>query len=347
MRLVELTATEVGASPAAFHALAAEVYAADPVWVPQSDALFDRCFAAAATAEGQRVSPVLCLDGSTPLARAAAILNPRSLDESGRPQGYIAFFECLRQTPAAGRAVLEWCERRLSEWGARSVQAPRLDNLLMGLQVKGFDLPQTVYTWHNPPYYEDLFLAAGYRIRDVLVCYHFTSDLAIPFPLALPGLGTRVFDRRRLREETQVFHYLQERIFSAHPGYVPRTLAEDGQLIESFLPILDDDLVIIAEDRAGNPVGLLVCLPDVYRAYMGSPVDSARLISIGAVPGLAGKGVGALMGLRLLQNLRAKGYRSAEGSWIRRDNFLPRNLAKRFGGRPGREFALFEKALAD
>jgi hypothetical protein len=46
-----------------------------------------------------------------------------------------------------------------------------------------------------------------------------------------------------------------------------------------------------------------------------------------------------------VRNLLAKGYRSAEGSWILESNVMPQNLAKRFKGQPGREYALFEKPL--
>ena len=63
------------------------------------------------------------------------------------------------------------------------------------------------------------------------------------------------------------------------------------------------------------------------------------------LPGWKYKGSGALMVNHLVRNLLAKGYQSLEASWIKADNHLPHNLALRFGGVPGREFALFEKKL--
>jgi hypothetical protein len=326
-----------------FMRVATQVYQSDPVWVPQSEIIFQQRFAAAQSLGQPFLRPVVCVKDDQPLARAVAILDADAVDDQGRPQGYIAFFEC--QVPQAGRLVVEYCERLLRERGACSVQAPRLDNMLMGLLVNGFDLPQTVLTQHNPPHYQDILLSQGYQVREYLCSYIFTRESTIPFTLVLPGFRTRTFDRSRLDNEARVLNYLQQEIFRTHPGYVPRSLEQDRQMIESFLPTLDDELVIIAEDHAGCPVGLLICLPDIYQAFRGRLVDSARLISIGAIPRLAYKGIGVLMGTHLARTLLAKGYHTMEASWIRESNVMPKNLAKRFKGQPGREFALFEKSL--
>ena len=343
MQVIEILNPKDAALLELFMGVTAQVYQSDPVWVPQSEGIFQQRFAAAQSLGQPFLRPVVCVQDDQPLARAVAILEAGAVDDRGRPQGYIAFFEC--QVPQAGRLVLEYCERQLRDWGAHSVQAPRLDNMLMGLLVEGFDLPQTVFTQHNPPCYQDILLSQGYQVKEYLYAYHFTRESVIPFPLVLPGFRTRTFDRSRLDDEVRIFHYLQQEIFSTHPGYVPRSLEQDRQMIESFLPTLDDELVIIAEDHAGSPVGLLICLPDIYQAFKGRPVDSARLISIGAIPRFVYNGIGALMGTHLARTLLAKGFRTVEGSWIRESNVMPKNLAKRFKGQPGRKFALFEKSL--
>jgi GNAT superfamily N-acetyltransferase len=296
------------------------------------------------TAEaGAQVLPLVAVENGRPLARAL-VLQVKPI--TGPSEGYIAFFECLEDSPQAAPAILAAAERWLTAAKIHHVQAPRLDNLLMGLVIKGFDLPQTVLTPHNPSYYPALLESAGYHPIQRMVAYTFNRRQAGKFNLTLPGLRTRCFDRSRLDEEIQVFNTLQNEIFITQPGYVPRTLAEDRALIEGFLPMLDDELVIIAEDGRGKPVGLLVCLPDIYQQYRGLPLDRARLISIGAIPRYVNKGVGVLMVSKLINNLLDKGYQDLEGSWIRVDNAAPQNLAKRFKGRPGREFMLYGKQLA-
>jgi hypothetical protein len=117
-------------------------------------------------------------------------------------------------------------------------------------------------------------------------------------------------------------------------------------MVLSFLSFLQDDLVIIAEDNEGNPVGLLVCLPDLYQALRGQAINRVRILSIGVIPRLIHKGIGALMGAHLTRNLlRREEYVFAEGSWILERNISPLNLAKRFHANPGREFVLLEKRI--
>ena len=326
-----------------FYALARQVYAHDPVWVPQSEAAFQSLLAGPG---GQFVQPLLCLLQGVPLARAAAILNPSAHSDQGQLVGYIGFFECLEAYPQAGAAVLEAAERLLRARGAAVVQAPRVDNMLMGLLVDRFDLPQTILTPHNPPYYAVILLDSGYHIRERLYTFLFDRKAVIALPLVLPGFRTRTFNRQNLDAEVQLFHDLQQEIFIHHPGWVPRTLEEDRQMIAGFLPMLDDDLVIIAEDKKGRGVGLIVCLPDVYQAFRGHAVDNARVISVGVIEPLVSKGLGVLMALHLGRNLVAKGYQTLEASWTRDSNLPPQNLAtRRFSGQRGREFALFEKTL--
>jgi hypothetical protein len=109
---------------------------------------------------------------------------------------------------------------------------------------------------------------------------------------------------------------------------------------------LADELVIFAETAAGEPVGLLVCLPDIYQKLQGGAIDRARIIIIGAVPSHRARGVGALMAAHLAANLlRSPQYVYVEGSWVRSDNLAPRLLARRFKAQPGREFQLLEKRM--
>jgi hypothetical protein len=291
--------------------------------------------------------PVVALEDGQPVARAAAILDPGARDEAGQPQGWIGFVECTRERPLAARYVLERCEQILQALDAQSVVLPKADNQLLGLLVKGFELPHMVLTHHNPAYYLDLFRDCGYQVQTKLYTLHFARENARQVQVRLRGYTTREFDRSNLDAEIAIFHKLQQAIFARHPGYVRRTLQQDREMVQSFLPFLQDDLVIIAQDQRKTPVGLLVCLPDIYQAYRGQKITRARIVSIGAIPRLAYRGgIGALMGAHLMANLlRNPDYEFVEGSWVLGRNLSPRNLAKRFYARPGREFVLLEKRI--
>ena len=100
--------------------------------------------------------------------------------------------------------------------------------------------------------------------------------------------------------------------------------------MQSFLPFLEDEFVIIAETPGGDPVGLLVCIPDIYQEVIEGKIDRVRIMSIGAIPEYRNKGVGAIMGAHLMTNLLDNHrYMSVEGSMIMGENVPVHNLVKR------------------
>jgi ribosomal protein S18 acetylase RimI-like enzyme len=345
MKIVEIESPGDEKDIKQFLEVASGVYKDDPIWVPESEKEFIQRFKASKTGQKVGMWPVIALKDDSPVARGVAILAKEAVDEKGNPQGWLGFFEVLREYQSAAISILKRCEEILSKAGAKSVLAPKADNLLVGLLTNGFTLPQTILTSHNPPYYQMIFKKCGYEVKAKILTFYFARDTAKQFKTSVPGFTTREFNRKKLPQELLFFNRIQGSIFASSDSYLTRTLEEDKEMIDSLLPLLDDELVIIAEDRKGNPVGLLICLPDIYQAFKGVKVDRARIISIGVMPGWEKRGVGTMMGSHLMRNLLRKGYQTAEASWILGSNMPPQNLAKRFNATPGREFILFGKNL--
>ena len=289
--------------------------------------------------------PVVAVKNGSPVARAAAILMLAAADENGMSQGWIAFFEFIVGNESEASSVLSRCEEILANRGAKSLLAPKVDNQLLGLQTAGFNMPQTVLTNHNPPYYQKIFDNCGYQVKSRIVTFNLSRDTAKQAEKAVPGIITRQFNRRNIVEELNIFGRLQSSIFAQSDSYIARNPEQDKEMVASLLPIIDDELIIIAEDSNGQPIGLLICLPDVYQAYKEDKIDRARIVSAGVMPGWERKGIGSLMGAHLMKNLLSKGYQTAEASWILDSNVASQNLAKRFNASPGREFLLFKKDL--
>lgn len=330
-----------------FTDVAQAVYQDDPVWANASETVFTAQLPRRLKQSEGCFLPIVALDNGQPYARAVAILVNGAVGDDREPQGYIGFFECLENRIDAAQAVLNYCEQILQKAGARSFQVPKVDNQLLGCQISGFDLPHVCLTQHNPPYYLDFFTSSGYEIRQHIYSLYFTREQAEQVEISLLGFKTREFNRARLDEEIGHFHQMQQEIFSSRPGYIPRTFAEDKAMIEAQLPFIDDELIIFAEDAEGNTVGSLICLPDFYQTLGGQAINRARIISIGAIPKFANKGIGALMGAHLMKNLlHKKKYIFAEGSLILAHNIAPQNLAKRFHAQSGRRFAVLEKKVS-
>jgi GNAT superfamily N-acetyltransferase len=328
----------------AFLALPARVYAGDPWWAPRSEKVVTQRLEDAAAGRIDLHAVVAVADGR-PVARAAAIQEPDAVDVHGRSEGWIGLFECLDDelAHAAGVAVLEHCRAWLSARGAGRVIGPRTDALLAGLLVAGFDQPQLVATAHNPPGYLDVFTRAGAVEASRMLAYRFTRDRVPSFPARIGrGIEVRGARSEHLADEVARIHAFQRAVFRPGIGHLRRDEAGTARLAERLLPLIDPDLVLIAEDRAGRVTGVLICLPDAWQPRdEGAAPDRARLVSIGVLPGWRRRGVALAMGAALADRLLARGYRLLEASWVLGRNRPPQLLAAALGARPSRAFVLF------
>ncbi len=346
MKVLEIKNFNDKAAIKQFHQVAIETYKDNSIWASASEQMFDSKLNQYSGSNYKILTPIVVFEDNNPVARAVAFLHKQAIDEVGEPQGWIGFFECVKDKEEYGIKVLRLCEKILSKNGVNSVIAPKVDNQLLGLLTKGFNLPHMVFTNYNPPYYLDIFQKSGYLKISNMLSFYFDRETTFPFYVKLPGFITREFNRQNLEKEISIIHVLQSKIFSGRYGYISRTLDDERQLIMSMLPIIDDDLIIIAENKKKEAVGILVCIPDIYQSEKRENINRVRIISIGAIHPLVNKGLGVLMSAHLMKNiLKKEQYIFAEGSWIYKDNFPPRNLAKRFKAKQGREFNLLKKFL--
>lgn len=329
-----------------FQSVATSVYRNDPVWAPPSEMLWRQRFQQLKQNPGAFVMPIVMLDNYEPVARCMIMIAPGARDEKGDPQGWIGFFECRKEFQEKARVMLGFGEKILLQNGARTALISKSDNQTAGILTSGFDLPHLVFTNHNPDYYFPLLESAGYARETRMVSLNFTRENAKELQIELVGIRTREFERSNLDREIEIFHSLQKEIFDGRAGYIPRTIEQDSQMVHSLLPFLEDELIIFAETTSGNPIGLLVSIPDFYQQMRGEVITRVRIISIGAIPSFSNKGVGALMGKHLMNNLlKNKNYQFAEGSWILSQNIPPQNLARRFNALPGKEYWMLKKIL--
>lgn len=324
----------------AFRALPEVVYRDDPVWAPQAESAVGDCLQDAA-AGAVALHVMVAEEGHRPRARAMAVLDSQA-GGIGLPEGWVGLFECEPGYQESGVAVLAACEGWLRRRGVARAVAPRVDALRSGLLVGGFDLPHTVFTAHNPPFYADVFAAAGFTERARMYGYTYSRDRVPSLPEIRPeGIRVRHPNLSRAEEELARLETFQAEVFGGGIGYVPRNRQGAGRLLRRLLPIMDPELVEIAEDDSGQVVGLLICLPDSWQRRR--PVDRARWVSVAVAPAWRRRGVGIAMGLDVLAGLLAKGYRTLDGSWVREDNYRARSLVRLLGGEPGRVFALLAK----
>ena len=328
-----------------FFSLAEMIYADDDIWAGESRDIVLLMTYRSIEGIGPWFQAYVVTENGKPVARGSASLDRRAMDDKGNSIGFIGHFEAFPMKDDAVKLLFETMERDLRDRGARKVLAPRNDMMTMGLQVDGFDMPQTWKTPHNPPYYPEYFGHIGFEKKEDLFTFLMDSDTFVEGFKDANGFTVRTIRKDDLEKEVRIFNELNNAIFSSHENFIPRSLEEDRLIIGSMLPLIDEDLILFAEDEDGKPVGMLVALPDHNQIKKGEKLTRARLITIGVLPSHLRKGIGGMMGKQLKRTLIEKGFKELEGSWVLETNLPPQRGAEAMGASKGRMFRTYTKDI--
>ncbi|HMK98031.1 MAG TPA: hypothetical protein VK425_10830, partial [Acidimicrobiales bacterium] len=173
-----------------------------------------------------------------------------SLFNEGRQErwAWVGFFDSIDDTAVSGRlfeVALDWSARQGADVAVGPANFTTNDEL--GLLVEGFDEPATLLTLENPPYYQDLWLSAGWVQAMDLYGYQFhrsTVELSERQQRTLQRIRER--SRASVRElrmdqfEADVgrFFELYNRIWARNWGFVPMPEAEVRHLAKQLKPII-------------------------------------------------------------------------------------------------------------
>jgi GNAT superfamily N-acetyltransferase len=160
---------------------------------------------------------------------------------------------------------------------------------------------------------------------------------------------------------------IYNRSWARNWGFVPMTDLEIDRMRDQLKPLIDPDLVAVAE-ADGQMVGFGLTLPDLnaplHKAYPrpGEPewftmikllwhwkvrrqAKWIRAFALGVLPEYRGTGVDAMMYFHTLEVALAKGYRAAEMSWLLESNDMVLRSAEMLGGHCYKTYRVYERAL--
>ena len=132
-------------------------------------------------------------------------------------------------------------------------------------------------------------------------------------------------------------------------------------MAKELKPVVDPGLVLIAE-KAGEPIGFSLSLPDAYEAlkhangrlfpfgllkllWHARHIHTIRTLTLGVVPEHRHSGVDVLMYLKIFERGAVKDYRDGEFSWMLEDNIAIRKPMENIGARVYRTYRIYEKAI--
>ena len=278
--------------------------------------------------------------------------------------------------PVVFQALVETAAAWLRARGMRRMQGPFNLNINeeTGLLVDGFDTPPMLLMGHDLPYVGKRLEALGFaKAKDVIAyLYDVTVDLPVSarrlLDRPLPAeVSVRRLDLRRYHDEVRTITAIFNDAWADNWGFVPLSEAETEHLAKSLKPLLDPRLVSIVSLR-GEPVGFLVCLPNLNEAIrdLGGRllpfgwakllwrlkvrgVKTARVPLMGirraAQQGIIGKLLPFLLMDAVRRDAAGMGFERVELSWILEDNWPMRHINESLGGVAYKTYRVYERAL--
>ncbi|MCG8463565.1 MAG: hypothetical protein MI750_01780 [Xanthomonadales bacterium] len=288
--------------------------------------------------------------------------------------GYFGLFECINDVEVA-QALFTAAGQWLRERGCEAVHGPfNLSiNASCGLLVEGLETPPYMMMGHARPYYPELLSACGFSKAKDLLAYRL--DLALEFPPMATKLTKRFARNIKLGDihdfpRKQAYSLMRDLFNDAWQGnwgFVPFTEEEFAAMGKNLNLIMDPRQAQFAYVD-GEPVGMMVTLPDVNEALRGlngrllpfgwlkmlwrlkvRKVSRVRVPLMGVSSKLHGSNLAGGVAFMLLSNAWElaveAGYSEAELSWILEDNKAIKDVIERVGGVVYKRYRIYEKSL--
>ncbi len=309
-------------------------------------------------------------DSGKAVGRVCAIVNHAFVDYHGEKTGHFGFFETFRNQEAA-TALLNAASDWVRERGMERVQGPFnfSTNETCGCLVEGFQTPPMIMMPHNPPWYEELILGAGFHKEMDLLAYWAEKDVHSFDRLARvadlvrrrENVTLRPLNMKRFREDLRIVMDIYRECWCENWGFVPITAREFDGLAQEMKMMLVPSMAPVVEFN-GVPVAFGVALPD---ANMGISrgggrllptilalkvppfkvkIDRVRVMLMGVKKEFRGRGLEALIVDSMVRESHRLGMARGEMSWVLENNTPMRAiLEKEINADVYKRYRIFQK----
>jgi hypothetical protein len=357
-----------------FYAVPRTVYKDDPCWVPSFWAELEEFFAQDNPFWNHATTRLfIAYHGNQPAGRIAGFIDETYIKSTSEDVGFFGFFECIND-PTIASALLHCVEEwLLSVKNISKMRGPiqgRIDEGC-GFLTEGFDIIPSVLSSYSPRYYLDFMERYGMKAHRELLVYFIDLRGQIPEELEsraqrcrASGVQIRRFNLKQLEQELQWWIPLFQEVFADHWGYVPVSEAEVKASfgIRPLRKKIDPDLFFVAEMNQ-EPIGFLWSTPDynqVFRKMDGTRgltdrirfllckrrITKGKFHYVGVKKEYRKSDVSSLLNYDAIEEMKRRGYSSAECGWIDALNIHSRKSIEKTGGTITKRFRVFEKRIA-
>ena len=302
----------------------------------------------------------------------AAIKNRRHNEIHEDKVGFWGFFECLNDQKVAN-ALFDAAAIWLKSKGLDAMRGPVSPSMndQCGMLVRGYDSPPVFLMLYNPPYYNDLCLNSGHKVAQELLAWYIDQKLIdierlrriSQHVMKREGLSIRILDMKNFDSEIEKMRDIYNGAWEKNWGFVPMTDKEFDFLAKSLKPIANPHYVYFVENREGRTIGFSLSLPDINQALKhvnGNPltpwglvkylwykrnISMVRTIVMGVLPEYRNKGIDSILNTQIADYGGKHGVFASEMSWVLKSNEAMSKLAQVIGGKPYKEYVIYEKAI--
>jgi hypothetical protein len=210
-------------------------------------------------------------DGET-VGRVSAFIDRKVARNNEQPTGAMGFFECIDDKEAAF-ILFDACKNWLSERGMEAMDGPVNfgdRDRWWGLLVDGFSEPNYCVPW-NFQYYRQFFEEYGFRNYFNQYTYrrHIGIDGVHQSILekaqrvrSNPEFSFRHVDKNNLEKAADDFRIVYNQAWARHTGVKEITKVHAMALMQSFKPIMDEELIWFAY-HLDEPIGFYIMIPEI------------------------------------------------------------------------------------
>jgi GNAT superfamily N-acetyltransferase len=314
----------------------------------------------------------LAYQSANPVGRIVGIIDRYHNEFQNEKIAFFGMYESLND-PAVAGALLD----TVAAWGkSRGMDTLRgTVNLSLNDEcaflVEGFATPPVIMMPYNPQYYLNLMEACGLvKARDL---YAFRMPIGAPTPAraqtiidhakaSLP-VTLRIINMKDLDAEAERIKSIYNKGWVKNWGFVPWTDLEMKHMVKALSQLADPNIVILAEEKDGTPVGFAFGLPNyneilikingrlmpfgIFKILLGrKKIKSLRVPVFGVVPEYRNTGLSFLLFAKIKENAFRRGYIWGETSWQLEDNEAVNRFVISLGGELYKKYRIYEKKIA-
>ncbi|MDI6778909.1 MAG: GNAT family N-acetyltransferase [Bacteroidota bacterium] len=301
------------------------------------------------------------------VGRIGAIINHNHNKEHNENVGFFGFFECINDQKVAD-ALFDKAKSWLRERGVTTVRGPANPSVNdeYGLLIDGFDKTPVILMPYNPPYYVNLIESAGFEKVKDLYAYYLSQDHVYSEKLERVGemvkkrenLSFRSIDMKNFDKELVGVKKIYNKAWQYNWGAVPMTDEEFDKMARDLKPVIEPELVIIAEVK-GEPIGFALSLPDLNLVLKNNKkgrllpglarlflqkkkIDGVRIIVLGVLKEHQKTGAASVLFLETAKHAKELGYKWGEASWVLEDNVMMNRNAEMLNGKRDKTYRIYQ-----